>query len=62
MIKTPTLLVRGLQSDRYPPETVARLTREYPQIQQETVQSQHDVARMAPDALVGHVRKFIGTT
>ena len=62
MIKTPTLLVRGLQSDRYPPETVARLTRDYPQIQQETVQSQHDVARMAPDALIAHVRKFIGTT
>jgi hypothetical protein len=61
MVKTPTLLVRGLQSDRYPPEIVARLTREFPQIQQETVQSQHDVARMAPDALVAHVRKFIGT-
>jgi pimeloyl-ACP methyl ester carboxylesterase len=61
MVKTPTLLVRGLQSDRYPPETVERLTRDYPQIQQQTVESQHDVARMAPDALVGHVRKFLGT-
>jgi pimeloyl-ACP methyl ester carboxylesterase len=59
MVKTPTLLVRGLQSDRYPPETVARLTRDYPQIRQETVDSQHDVARMAPDAVVAHVRKFI---
>jgi pimeloyl-ACP methyl ester carboxylesterase len=61
MVKMPTLLVRGLQSDRYPPETVARLTRDYPQIQQQTVDSQHDVPRMAPDALVAHVRKFIGT-
>jgi pimeloyl-ACP methyl ester carboxylesterase len=59
MVKTPTLLVRGRQSDRYPPETVARLTRDYPQIRQETVDSQHDVARMAPDAVVAHVRKFI---
>src|SRR3954447_4300581 len=62
VVKTSTLLVRGLQSDRYPPETVARLTKEYPQIHQETVQSQHDIPRMAPDALVAHVRKFIGTT
>ncbi len=62
MVKTPTLLVRGLQSDRYPPATVERLTKDYPQIHQETVQSQHDVARMAPDALVAHVRKFIGAT
>jgi pimeloyl-ACP methyl ester carboxylesterase len=61
MVKTPTLLVRGLQSDRYPPETVARLTRDYPQIQQATVDSQRDVARMAPAALVAHVRQFIGT-
>ena len=60
MVKTPTLVVRGLQSDRWPPETVARLTRDYPQIKQETVDSQHDVARMAPDALVAHVRKFVG--
>ena len=60
MVKTPTILVRGLQSDRYPPETVARLTKEYPQIHQETVQSQHDIPRMAPDALVAHVRKFLG--
>jgi pimeloyl-ACP methyl ester carboxylesterase len=61
MVKTPTIVVRGLQSDRWPPETVARLTRDYPQIKQETVDSQHDVPRMAPDALVAHVRKFVGT-
>jgi esterase len=60
MVKTPTLVVRGLQSDRFPPATVERLTKDYPQIVQATVQSQHDVPRMAPDALVAHVRKFIG--
>jgi hypothetical protein len=26
-----------------------------------TVESQHDVPRLAPDALVAHVRNFIGT-
>jgi len=60
MVKVPTLVVRGLQSDRYPPATVERLTKEYPQIVQAPVQSQHDVARMAPAALVEHVRKFVG--
>ena len=62
MVKTPSILVRGLQSDRYPPETVSRFTKEYPQIPQFTVESQHDIPRMAPDALVGYVRKFIGAT
>src|SRR5262249_1843925 len=60
-VKVPTLVVRGLQSDRYPPATVERLTRDYPQILQATVESQHDIPRMAPDALVAHVRKFVGT-
>src|SRR5262245_13709998 len=60
MVKAPTLLVRGLQSDRYPAATIDRLTKEYPQILQAPVQSQHDIPRMAPDALVAHVRKFIG--
>ena len=60
MVKVPTIVVRGLQSDRYPQATVDRLTKEYPHILQAPVQSQHDIPRMAPDALVGHVRKFIG--
>jgi hypothetical protein len=60
LVKTPSILVRGLQSDRYPPGTVARFTKEYPNIPQFAVESQHDMPRMAPDALVGHVRKFIG--
>jgi hypothetical protein len=55
-------LVRGLQSDRYPPATVERLTKDYPQILQRTVNSQHDIPRMAPDALIGHVRDYLGTS
>src|SRR5215470_16294630 len=60
MVKVPILLVRGLQSNRYPPGTVERMTKEYPHIQQVPVESQHDVARMAPDALIAAVKKFIG--
>jgi pimeloyl-ACP methyl ester carboxylesterase len=60
MVKVPTLLIRGLRSDRFPPETVARFTKEYPHIPQETVDSQHDIPGQAPDAFVAHVRKHIG--
>jgi esterase len=60
MVKTPTLLIRGLRSDRFPPETVARFTKEYPHIPQETVDSQHDIPGQAPDAFVAHVKKHIG--
>ena len=59
MVKTPTLLIRGLRSDRFPPETVARFTKEYPHIPQETVDSQHDIPGQAPDAFVAHMRKYI---
>jgi pimeloyl-ACP methyl ester carboxylesterase len=62
MVKTPTLLIRGLRSDRFPPETVARFTKEYPHIPQKTVDSQHDIPGQAPDAFVAHMREFIAAT
>jgi pimeloyl-ACP methyl ester carboxylesterase len=60
MVKTPTILIRGLRSDRFPPETVDRFTKEYPHIPQKTVDSQHNIPGQAPDAFVAHVRAFIG--
>lgn len=60
MVKTPTFLIRGLRSDRFPPETVARFTKEYPHIPQATVDSQHDIPGQAPDAFVAHVKNIIG--
>jgi esterase len=59
MVKTPTMLIRGLRSDRFPPETVTRFTKEYPHIPQQTVDSQHDIPGQAPDAFVAHMKKFI---
>jgi len=59
MVKVPTMLVRGLRSDRFPPATVDRFTKEYPHIPQMTVDSQHDIPGQAPDAFVAHVKKFI---
>jgi esterase len=58
-IQCPHLFVRGLRSDRYPPDVLARMVRDYPKIEWQTVDSQHDVPGQAPDALVAHVRKFI---
>jgi len=61
MVKVPMIIVRGNRSSRYPPATVEKLTKMYPHIPQFVVDSEHDVAGQAPDALVTHVRNFIGT-
>jgi hypothetical protein len=50
--------VRGLRSDRYTPEILARINRDYPNIEWATVNSQHDVADQASQELVAAVRKF----
>jgi pimeloyl-ACP methyl ester carboxylesterase len=57
-IKCPVMIVRALRSDRYTPEIIARVSRDYPKVQWETVDCQHDVPYQAPDALVGIIRKF----
>jgi pimeloyl-ACP methyl ester carboxylesterase len=62
VVKAPTMVVRGLRSDRWDnPAVLERLTREYPQVSIATVDAQHDIADQAPEALVAHVRKFAGT-
>ena len=57
-VKCPTMIVRGLRSDRYTPEIIARISRDYPNIEWATANSQHDVADQAPQELVAAVRKF----
>jgi hypothetical protein len=42
------------------PKILARLTSDFPQFSVVTVDSQHDVADQAPDALIAHARKFVG--
>jgi len=60
-VKCPTMIVRGTRSDRYTPEIVERISRDYPKIAWATVNSQHDVADQAPQELVAAVRKFIAS-
>jgi pimeloyl-ACP methyl ester carboxylesterase len=57
-VKCPVMVVRGTRSDRYTPEILARMTRDYPNIEWATVNSQHDVPDQAPQELVAAVRKF----
>ena len=59
MVKVPTIVVRGNRSSRYPAATVERLQKNYPHIPHAVVDSEHDVAGQARDALVANVRKFI---
>jgi pimeloyl-ACP methyl ester carboxylesterase len=62
MVKVPMVVVRGNRSSRYPAATVERLTKDYPHIPQVVVDSEHDVAGQARDALVAAVRKFVAGT
>ena len=59
-VKCPILVIRGLRSDRWPPEILEPMQRDYPKIQWATVDTQHDVPYQDPDGLVTAVRKFIG--
>jgi pimeloyl-ACP methyl ester carboxylesterase len=58
-ITCPVRVVRGLRSDRYTPETLARLAG-YKNLSITEVDSEHDVPFQAPDALVATVKAFIG--
>ena len=58
-IKCPILVVRGLRSDRWPPEILGPIQRDYPNIQWATLDTQHDVPYQDPDGLVAAIRKFV---
>jgi esterase len=60
-VKCSILVVRGLKSDRWTPDILDRMQRDYPKIEWATVDSQHDVPYQDPDGLVADVRKFVGT-
>src|SRR5262249_759157 len=47
-VKCPIMIVRGLRSDRYTPEIIARISRDYPATESPTVDSQHAVAPPPP--------------
>ncbi len=57
-VRCPTMIVRGLRSDRYTPEIIARISRDHPSIEWAAVDAQHDIADQAPRDLVAAIRKF----
>ena len=61
-IKLPIMIVRGTRSDRWKPETIQRIQGEFAHIRWVEVDSTHDVACHAPDALVAAIREFEGET
>lgn len=58
-IQCPTIIVRGLESDRYKPEHYRWIAENRPDFTVETVNCRHDVAYEAPDELVAAVRRHL---
>ena len=58
-VKAPMYFIRGLKSDRFTPDVLARLNKDYPDITWASADSMHDIAFYAPDALITAVRSFI---
>jgi pimeloyl-ACP methyl ester carboxylesterase len=59
-VKCPTMLVHALRSDRLDPTTLGRIGTEFKQIAITEVDCRHDIPNEQPEALLAHVRKFIG--
>jgi pimeloyl-ACP methyl ester carboxylesterase len=58
-VKAPTLIIRGTKSDRYNDATVARVAKEFPQIQMVNLDCGHDVAGAAPRELIQTTQRFV---
>ena len=58
-VKCPTMLVHALRSDRLDAKSLARIDTEFKQIKVAEVNCRHDIPNEQPEALLGHVRKFV---
>lgn len=58
-VKCPVTFIKGERSDRNVPESYAQIAKEFPQMKVETIDSRHDLAYEAPDALVAIVKKIM---
>jgi pimeloyl-ACP methyl ester carboxylesterase len=59
-VKCPTMLVHALRSDRLDDKTLGRIGSEFKQIEVTEVDCRHDIPNEQPEALLAHVRKFVG--
>jgi len=59
-VKCPAMLVHALRSDRLDAKTLGRIGSEFKQIAVAEVDCRHDIPNEQPEALLAHVRKFVG--
>jgi pimeloyl-ACP methyl ester carboxylesterase len=59
-VKCPTMLVHALRSDRLDAKTLSRIDAEFKNIAITEVDCRHDIPNEQPEALLAHVRKFLG--
>jgi len=58
-VASPVLIVRGLKSDRFKPESLQRLANDYPSVEITSVACGHDIAGAAPRDLIEKTRRFL---
>ncbi len=58
-VKVPMYFERGTRSDRFTPDMMARLQKEFPRIVWETADSMHDIPFYAPAELIAAVKSFV---
>ena len=58
-VRVPTVIIRGTQSDRYKPDAIARVAKEFPTLLMIDVNSGHDVPGGARDELIAGVKRFL---
>jgi esterase len=59
-VKCPAMIVHALRSDRLDAKMLGRLDTEHKNIAVANVDCRHDIPNEQPEALLAHVRKFLG--
>jgi esterase len=58
-VRSPILILHGTNSDRFPAEALERIRREFPHVSLVDIESAHDMASIAPEALIAAVGRFV---
>ena len=58
-VRSPIMILRGTKSDRFPAEAPDRIRREFPHVSLVDIESAHDMASIAPQALIAAVDRFL---
>jgi pimeloyl-ACP methyl ester carboxylesterase len=58
-VRAPILILRGTKSDRFPATALETIRHEYPYVSLMDIESAHDIASIAPEALIDAVDRFL---